>query len=265
MHYDDIFSVKVSVFDDFEMNSLCGNCYFNITISIDNNGIFYGNNYALAFNGIANFEELQIQTLGDYKFHVQSERAISCESLFFSIGKYYMFLNVVTQYKVIFNKILNTKSTFDVDVLIYDNSSYTSLHKTGTFIITLNFSNIKISQAGDYKLYVLGDGLIPKYSDTLSIKDSNFSWFYTINHGNNILIQFDRELPQPLTFEDFSFSNKKSIKIDFELHTIYLPVYNFTVVILETIPKNTEISVEIKKKNLKSIDNFYFDYSTHYI
>lgn len=274
------------MFIDYKMTLICISCSFDIKINIDNNGLLTGNSSTKTSNGIAYFNDLQIKTEGNYMINITSKKAIDCKIGEIFIKDYYLYLNYESKFKVISKKDLNTKTLITFSVYVYESNTFSSLYKEVSYYIKLNiipnipnldlkdietykglasFSNLQINQIGNYTIYASGQGLFSSNPIELNIKNYNFSWFGNVDKQDNLLISFEKDLYNSLAFEDFSISNEKSINLEFSLQPKYLPIYNFTIITLEPVPENIEICIKVTKKNIKSIDNFYFDYSPLYV
>lgn len=267
------------------MKQVCIECLFTIQLSIDNDGVLFGNSSILASNGNAEFSDLQITTEGNYAIYAKSEKAISNTSEQFTIKNYYILLDLVSNYPVITRQTLHTKSYFSLEISIYDSKKYNKIYTTGSYLVSIkivpytkiennsqNYTyngkgtllNFLIPKIGSYNLTAYGDGLI---SDQLSltILDSKFSWSFTLEHPNNIIIQFEKSLSSSITIEDFSIKCEKGKNIEYVLEANDTQYYYITAIAKETIPKNTEISIQLIKQDVISEDGFYFDNSVLYV
>lgn len=123
------------------------------------------------------------------------------------------------------------------------------------------FKNLMISESNTLNLIADGIGVKPSIYSSLYIDKGTFSWHASIDEENKLNITFEKTLNTTLEKKDLSAKISTSINFDYSVTELSDSLYQLKIKASETIQNDTEITLMVLKSNLKSTDDYTFDYS----
>ncbi|OMJ76430.1 hypothetical protein SteCoe_24215 [Stentor coeruleus] len=277
---ESIFSIEIKVYNETDMVNFCYECFFILELSIDNQGLLEGITKSETTSGIGYFNNLYIKSENYYFLKVSGYEIISSFSSKIIIKDFYL--------KIDLNPIVKPKqpkhtlNEFEAIVSIFSDNNYLNLYTNRSYSIILSiyslintfethnknsnsgiavFKKLIISESNTYNIIADGIGVNPNNYSNIFIDKGTFSWQGSVDEQNNLIIKFEKSLNATLEKPDFHTEISSSIKTDFTIKQLSDSMYELKIIASETIQNNTKITLIVLKSNLKSTDDYIFDYS----
>ncbi|OMJ78674.1 hypothetical protein SteCoe_21481 [Stentor coeruleus] len=273
---NDYFTICVEVYLESDFLTLSIYEEYLVTLTPVPDSIIEGNLIENTVNGVILFSNLRFLDSSIVSFTASSPYASPSSSLELQVKIQYIsvtFPNIIPK---------NTLSIFDLLIQIYDDKEFTVLCEESNLLIEINLETLKgeivetenkmtiegqviiedinIKTQNQYLYTATGIGLISGKSIEFEIKDIYFDWNLTITEENTVIIEFEEQLLSKLSSTDINIELVDELKCEFKLRNEdYSDIYIFDIIAGETIPEKTQITVNIIKENIISINDHFLN------